>query len=235
MPHRPPAVRSWLCACVAAVVLPAAVGHGSTVRFDTNLGTFDVELYDAGMPITVTNFLSYVNANAYDSTLIHRSTTYDPLGIQIVQGGGYVLSGNSLALVATSPPIVYESGTYTNARGTIAMARGAALDSATSQFYFNVQDNPALDGNYAVFGMITGTAGLAVMDAIAGVPVYDASVQLGPAFSELPLLNPELTSNNLVVINGIAPVPEPSTLVLAGVGLAAAAFTAARRSRRLAG
>ncbi|MEI6636809.1 MAG: peptidylprolyl isomerase [Planctomycetota bacterium] len=221
-----------LLSLVAPVVLLAAslpATAGSMVRFATNVGEFDVELYDAAMPITVANFLTYVNADRYDSTIIHRSTTYNPADIQIVQGGAYLLSGGSLLPVTTDPPIVLESGSATNVRGTIAMARSSAPNSATSQFFFNVQSNPALDGNYAVFGNVVGAAGLAAIDAIGAVPVYDASVQLGAVFTELPLLNPSLDSSNVVLVQSVNVVPEPTTLALAIAGLTA---TAACRRRR---
>lgn len=214
-----------LLALVVASVLAAGAHAGTLVHFDTNLGSFDVELYDSSMPITVANFLVYVNSQRYDSTIIQRSTTYNPADIQIVQGGGYALvsGSNQLVPVLTDPPIILESGTATNVRGTIAMARSAATDSATSQYFFNVQDNSALDGNYAVFGNVIDAAGLAVLDAIGGVPVYDVSEQLGPAFSELPLLAPSLDVSSLVMVNSVVAVPEPSTMMLAAVGIAAAA------------
>ena len=221
-----------LLSLVAPVVLLAAslpATAGSLVRFATNVGEFDVELYDAAMPITVANFLTYVNADRYDSTIIHRSTTYNPADIQIVQGGAYLLSSGSLLPVTTDPPIVLESGSATNVRGTIAMARTSAPNSATSQFFFNVQSNPALDGNYAVFGNVVGATGLAAIDAIGAVPVYDVSVQLGAAFSELPLLNPALDPSNVVLVQSVNVVPEPTTLALAIAGLTAAAAYRRRR------
>jgi cyclophilin family peptidyl-prolyl cis-trans isomerase len=212
-----------LLLAIVATVLPAASRAGTVVHFDTNVGAFDVELYDTAMPITVANFLAYVNAGSYTSSLIHRSTTYNPTDIQIVQGGGYYLSGSTLLNVPTNAPIVLESGTVGNVRGTIAMARGAATDSATSQFYFNVQSNPALDGNYAVFGNVVGAAGLAALDAIGAVPVYDVSAQLGSAFAELPLTAPSLDPASLVLVKSVVAVPEPSVATLAVAGLAAAA------------
>ena len=221
-----------LLSLVAPVVLLAAslpATAGSLVRFATNVGGFDVELYDTAMPITVANFLTYVNADRYDSTIIHRSTTYNPADIQIVQGGAYLLSSGSLLPVTTDPPIVLESGSATNVRGTIAMARTSAPNSATSQFFFNVQSNPALDGNYAVFGNVVGATGLAAIDAIGAVPVYDVSVQLGAAFSELPLLNPALDPSNVVLVQSVNVVPEPTTLALAIAGLTAAAAYRRRR------
>lgn len=229
--HAPLRHANCLLVLIAAALFPAVAPAGTVVRFDTNLGGFDVELFDTSMPVTVANFLAYVNAGSYTSSLIHRSTTYNPAGIQVIQGGGFVLASNTVDSIPTFPPIILESGTASNVRGTIAMARGAATDSATSQFFFNVQSNPALDGGYAVFGSVVGPAGLGVIDAIGGLTVYDASVQLGAAFAELPLTSPSLDASSLVLVNGVsvAPVPEPSTAILALAGLAAAAF--ARRPR----
>jgi len=218
-------------AVAIAGIFPAVTRAGTIVHFDTNLVDFNVELFDTAMPITVANFLSYVSGSSYSSTLIHRSTTYNPADIQIIQGGGYLLSGNQLLPVVTSPPIVLESGTATNVRGTIAMARGAATDSATSQFFFNIQDNPALNGNYAVFGQVVGSEGLAALDTIGGVTVYDCTVQLGAAFSELPLTSSSLDASSLVLVNSIAAVPEPSTTTLVAVGLVATALAHARRQK----
>lgn len=181
--------------------------------------------------------MNYVNTGRYTNTLIHRSTTDNPADIQIIQGGGFVLDGSTINPIATDAPIPLQA-TFSNTRGTIAMARTGDPNSATSGWFFNVTDNPILNGNYAVFGIVTDLASLDVIDAIAAVPVYDVSSQLGDPFTEMPLLNytpPNLVNpGNLVLITSIAPVPEPSTFVLAGVGLAAAAFTAARRSRRVA-
>ncbi|MGI9178262.1 MAG: peptidylprolyl isomerase [Pirellulales bacterium] len=214
-----------------AGMLPTDARAGTIVHFNTNVVGFDVELFDTEMPITVANFLSYVSGSSYSSTLIHRSTTYNPADIQIIQGGGYLLSGYQILPVATSAPIVLESGTTTNVRGTIAMARGAATDSATSQYFFNVQNNPALNGNYAVFGRVVGVEGLAALDTIGAVPVYDVSVQLGLAFSELPLTSPSLDPSSLVMVNSVAAVPEPSATMLAAFGIAAAACAASPRRR----
>ncbi len=218
---------SLILPLVAAMLVAGSAPAGTIVRFDTNVASFDVELYDTTMPVTVANFLSYVNAGSYTSSIIHRSTTYNPSDIQIVQGGGYYLSANQLLSIPTSAPIILESGSVGNVRGTIAMARGAATDSATSQFYFNVQSNPVLDGNYAVFGNVVGAAGLAALDAIGAVPVYDCTAQLGAAFGEMPLSAPSLDASSLVMVNSV-PEPQPSAMILAAAGLAAVAVARRR-------
>ena len=182
------------------------------------------------MESTVANFMAYVNAGLYDSTIIHRSTTYNPTGIQIVQGGSFVLEGNAINPVSTFAPIPLQA-LYSNLRGTIAMARTADPNSATSGWYFNVANNTALDGGYAVFGSVVDAAGLSVIDAMAAVPVYNASTALGGEFLELPLTAPELVVGSLVRINSVTVVPEPSALVM--VGLAALGL-AARRGRKSA-
>jgi hypothetical protein len=83
------------------------------------------------------------------------------------------------------------------------MARTSDPNSATSQWFFNSTNNTQLDSNYAVFGRVTNAQGLAVLDAIASVQVYDASTQLGAVFSELPLIQAELAVNNLILISSI--------------------------------
>ncbi len=199
-----PGVRLVVFAIASACLAAGPARAGTGVRFTTNQGTFDVELFDATMPETAANFLAYVTSGRYSSTIFHRSTTYDPFGIQIIQGGGFTLAGNTLVPVVTNPPIRLEPSTA-NLRGTIAMARTSDPNSATSGWYFNVTNNPGLDFNYAVFGTVTGT-GLAVIDRIGAVQVYDASQQLGPTYSELPLLGPALTTSNLVIVNSVSVV-----------------------------
>lgn len=215
-----------LACCFGFAAGPASAA--TIVRFDTNFGAFDVELTDIPqMESTVANFLSYVDAGLYNSTIIHRSTTDDPFDIQIIQGGGFVLQGSTISPVSTFAPIPLQA-IYSNTRGTIAMARTSDPDSATSGWFFNVTDNAALNGGYAVFGIVTDVTGLSVIDAIAAVDVYNMSVDLGPAFSELPLVPTGPTSATLVFINSVTRVPEPSALVM--VGLAAAGI-ATRRVR----
>ncbi len=185
--------------CVTAPAGP------SVARFQSPLGDFDVLLDPNAAPRSVTNFTAYANRGAYDNSIIHRSTTYNPTGIQIVQGGGFQLADNTLNAISADPPIPLEGG-VANTRGTLAMARTAAADSATSQWYLNVTDNPGLDFNYAVFGRVLGD-GMSAIDRIGAVPVYDASSQLGATFSELPLLAPALETTNLVIFGSVRVEP----------------------------
>ena len=226
-----PALMALAC-CMGFAMGPASAA--TIVRFDTNFGVFDLELYDVPeMESTVANFMAYVNAGLYDSTIIHRSTTYNPTGIQIVQGGSFVLEGNEINPVSTFAPIPLQA-LYSNLRGTIAMARTADPNSATSGWYFNVANNTALDDGYAVFGSVVDTAenpGMTVIDAMAALTVYNASTDLGGEFLELPLTAPELVVGSLVRINSVTVVPEPSALVMVGL---AALGVAARRGRKSA-
>jgi peptidyl-prolyl cis-trans isomerase A (cyclophilin A) len=217
-----------LACCMGFAMGP--VSAATFVRFDTNFGVFDVELTEIpAMESTVANFMSYVDAGLYNSTIIHRSTTYNPSDIQIIQGGGFVLQGSTISPVSTFAPIPLQA-LYSNTRGTIAMARTNDPDSATSGWFFNVTDNLALDDGYAVFGSVIDATGLSVIDEIAGLPVYDATVQLGGAFSELPLTAPALQVGNLVIINSVTVVPEPSALVMVGLAALGVAIRRVRKS-----
>jgi peptidyl-prolyl cis-trans isomerase A (cyclophilin A) len=132
----------------------------------TNLGTAVVELDAVATPLTTNNFLQYVNDKFYDNTIFHR----------IVKSGIFVAqSGWVTAVPAVQPgqrsAIALEVGKgLSNIKGTIAMARTAEPNSATSQFILNLSDNVVLDtasGGYAVFGKIV--SGLPLLDALAGV------------------------------------------------------------------
>lgn len=121
------------------------------VKIETNFGDVVVELDRMKAPITVDNFLSYVEAKRYNNTLFHRLEHEF-----VLQGGGYTVD---LESVDEFPEIVNESGNgYKNEVGTIAMARQYAPHSATSQFFFNLADNPSLNPGrnwgYTVFGSI---------------------------------------------------------------------------------
>jgi cyclophilin family peptidyl-prolyl cis-trans isomerase len=139
------------------------------VVVSTSLGDITLELFKDRAPISVENFLQYVTEGFYPDTVFHRVKK----GFMI-QGGGYTAS---LAEKPTRPPIQNEAPNgLRNARGTLGMARRAALRSATSQFYINLVDNRMLDHTgytpdefgYAVFGRVL--SGMDIVDRIADVP-----------------------------------------------------------------
>lgn len=145
---------------------PAA--HNPIVLMETSYGTLTIELDAAKAPKSVANFLSYVQDGSYDGSLFHRVIP----GF-VAQGGGY---DANFQMLATKAPVINEARNgLSNQRGTIAMARTQDPDSATRQFYFNLQDNLSLDAGmsdgYTVFGHVT--QGMEVLDKIAQQPTGD--------------------------------------------------------------
>lgn len=147
----------------------AMTAGNTTVIIKTSMGDITAELYGDSAPISVQNFLSYVNDKFYDGTIFHRVI----LGFMI-QGGGFT---SDMQQKPTSAPIKNEADNgLKNLRGTLAMARTGVVDSATSQFFINVADNAFLNFKapnpqgygYAVFGAVT--SGMDVVDAIVAVP-----------------------------------------------------------------
>lgn len=134
------------------------------VIIETSEGVIEVTLRPDIAPETVDNFLTYVENGFYEGTIFHRVIP----GFMI-QGGGF---DENLSRKQTRGPVRNEAKpTAKNLRGTIAMARTSAPDSATSQFFINLTDNSFLDAGvrgpgYAVFGKVSG--GMGVVDAIAG-------------------------------------------------------------------
>ncbi len=170
-----------LLLCLACLVLAAPAWAAPAVLMKTSLGEITIELEESKAPLTVKNFLGYVEAKAYDGTIFHRVIP----GFMI-QGGGF---DADLKQRETRPPIKNEAANgLKNRRGTIAMARTNVVDSATSQFFINLVDNGNLDHRsadprgfgYAVFGRVT--AGMDVVDRIARVTTRRAS----PMFQDLP-------------------------------------------------
>ncbi|HRD01688.1 MAG TPA: peptidylprolyl isomerase [Candidatus Saccharicenans sp.] len=151
-----------------ALTIPALAANPK-VLMKTSRGDIVIELYPDKAPVTVENFLAYVDNKFYDGTIFHRVIK----GFMI-QGGG--LTSDMKEKAAKRPPIKNEADNgLKNLRGTIAMARTADINSATSQFFINLVDNTFLDHvpgdpakfGYAVFGKVT--QGMDVVDAIANV------------------------------------------------------------------
>jgi peptidyl-prolyl cis-trans isomerase A (cyclophilin A) len=174
---------AWILAATAFIFFlsaglpPAAAQDGEgdrpIVLLETTMGDIRLELDHAGAPKTVENFLRYVKAGFYEGTLFHRVIE----GF-IIQGGGYTSQMNQKTPLYPSIPLECRNG-LRNLRGTIAMARGREPDSATSQFFINVVDNPSLDFSqttnpnqaYAVFGRVI--EGMDVVDRISRVSVKE--------------------------------------------------------------
>jgi peptidyl-prolyl cis-trans isomerase A (cyclophilin A) len=135
------------------------------IRFETSLGDFTVELFEKDAPLSVANFLSYIDAEFFDGTIFHRIVP----GF-VIQGGGFT---EDMTQKKTQSPVKNEADNgLKNKRGTLSMARTSDINSATSQFFVNLKDNEFLDhsrGNfgYAVFAQVT--EGMDVIDKIAAV------------------------------------------------------------------
>jgi cyclophilin family peptidyl-prolyl cis-trans isomerase len=230
-----PMFRSLFVVCAGLfLLLGSNAAQGQTyVRFNTNLGNIDVMLYSSTEPNTVNNFMQYVTTGAYSNSFFHRSiqetsAQSPPDGFHIVQGGGYVISGNSINAITSLGNINDEfNSANLNVAGTIAMAREAdgsgnvIPNSANSEWYFNNADNPSLDAQgYTVFGIVANPYSLAVLNSIAAVPVpipnsldIDSSYPDGDpssVFYDLPLLNYNSSSgvqvSNIVFVNSVSTV-----------------------------
>lgn len=152
---------------IAFPVISHAVQANPKVLIKTSKGDITLELFADKAPITVNNFLSYVDEKFYNGTIFHRV-----IKDFMIQGGGFT---PEFLEKATKPPIKNEAANgLKNLRGTIAMARTPEIDSATCQFFINHVDNLNLDHKdntehfgYAVFGKVV--SGMDVVDAIASV------------------------------------------------------------------
>ena len=139
------------------------------VLFSTNHGDITLELFPETAPITVKNFLSYVEDGFYDGTVFHRAIP----GF-VIQGGGFDVA---MEQKTTQPSIKNEADNgLKNERGTLSMARTPEVNSATSQFFINLSDNAFLDHaerdfGYAVFAKVV--EGMDVVDKIAEVETAD--------------------------------------------------------------
>jgi len=162
----------------------APMGKRPVVEIVTTKGTIEAELYPDKAPISVKNFLSYVEKKFYDGTIFHR--VIGPPRNFMIQGGGFT---PDMVQKPTDPPIKNEATNgLKNERGTLAFARTRAIDSATSQFFINLKHNAFLDHRdttldgygYAVFGKVI--KGMDVVDAIARVPTGQRGM-----FADVPL------------------------------------------------
>jgi peptidyl-prolyl cis-trans isomerase B (cyclophilin B) len=139
------------------------------ITIETSEGTIKADLDEGSAPLTVENFMAYVDDGHYDGTIFHRV-----IPKFMIQGGGFTAEMEQKPCKAA---IRNEAGNgLTNDRGTLAMARTSVVDSATSQFFINTADNAFLNHSgqtpdafgYAVFGKVVD--GLDVVDSIEKVP-----------------------------------------------------------------
>lgn len=195
---------------IAAMALAVAGNAQATiVEVTTNVGKFEINLYDETTPVTVQNFLNYVSSGRYDGTVFHRSVP----GF-VIQGGGFRFEQQlPLVATATNSPIVNEP-VWSNVKATVAMAKVAGNpNSATNQWFINLANNGAnLDvqnSGFTVFGQIN-SADMAVVEAIAALPRYNFT-----GITDLPLINysnsdrddnKPLVSDNLVTIESVVVV-----------------------------
>ena len=155
----------------AGVFAGAASAANPMVVIETSMGTIKIELFEDKAPVTVKNFLQYVDDKHYDGTIFHRV-----IPTFMIQGGGFE---PGLKEKETREAIKNESdNNLSNTRGTLAMARKGQPDSATSQFFINVKDNDFLDRakardkvGYCVFAKVI--EGMDVVDKIKAVKAED--------------------------------------------------------------
>lgn len=175
------------------------------VRLETNFGDIDIELFIDDAPITVANFLDYVREGDYDQTFFHRL-----IDGFVLQGGGFRFDPDEGAIdIPTEDPIVNEFD-RTNAERTIAMAKlPSGPNTATSQWFFNLDDNAGTppngldfqNGGFTVFGRVVNDRSWDVVTTIAGLDTFD----FGSPFDDLPVTDEydgvsTITSEDLVMI-----------------------------------
>ena len=164
------ALAVWICGCAETAKTPKTetkiIPTSNVVKLETSMGNIVIKLDEQTAPVTVKNFLGYVESGFYDGTIFHRVIP----GFMI-QGGGLT---NQMVEKKTRAPILNEAENgLSNMRGTIAMARGPRSNSATSQFFINHRANEFLNyinekkPGYAVFGKVI--EGMDVVDTIASV------------------------------------------------------------------
>jgi len=167
-------IRHLLKWCLAVLITASSTTvyaeDNPRVKMVTTDGDIVIELFAKEAPISTENFLFYVREQRYDHTIFHRI-----IEGYVIQGGGY---RDGLRKIEVEEPIKSETENgLKNTRGTIAMARHSNINSATSQFFFNLKDNSGLDSNesrtgYTVFGKVV--EGLETLDYMAIVETIDS-------------------------------------------------------------
>jgi cyclophilin family peptidyl-prolyl cis-trans isomerase len=194
--------RSKKILAITAVTIASftSLSNATIVQIQTSYGNIEVNLFDTSTPKTVANFLSYIEDNAYDNSIIHRS-----IRRFVTQGGGFYFNEENVLTEISEKPSIINEPIYSSLRGTIAMAKiSGDPDSATSQWFINLEDNAIFldnqNGGFTVFGQVS-EAGMAVIDTIAAMPTANK----GGAYREIPLedTSAAITQDNTVVIDTI--------------------------------
>lgn len=186
----------------------AQANENTLVALKTDLGTIVIETYPKSAPKTVENFLEYVDSKFYDGTIFHRIVP----GF-VVQGGGMTFD---FAEKETRKPIVNESiNGLKNDYRSVAMARQSNPDSATAQFYVNLQNNSGLNATetkpgYTVFGKVV--AGMEVIEKIAKEPtgMFKAYPE-APNYAVRILSAARINANELNTLIELQNAPKPSS------------------------
>jgi peptidyl-prolyl cis-trans isomerase A (cyclophilin A) len=208
--------RLFLLSCLGLIWDAPVARAGTLAQFRTVLGDIEIELYDQDKPVTVQNFIRYVQSGRYQNEFAHRLVP----GF-VIQGGGFTITNRGTAIwdivdIPTYPAITNEFAIgpkYSNVFGTIAMAKASDPNSATSQFFFNLANNSAsLDdtnnsGGFTVFGhLLRGTNVLNFLSAFQyWNGTQSSNVVLhnyyAPPFNDLPLRQPFVMDTNFIFMD----------------------------------
>jgi cyclophilin family peptidyl-prolyl cis-trans isomerase len=190
-------------------------GAGTLAQFRTVFGDIEVELYDQDKPVTVQNFMRYIQSGRYQDVFAHRLRPEF-----VVQGGGFTITNRGTASpailsVPTYPPITNEFNVgrrFSNVYGTIAMAKlGTDTNSATSQWFINLANNTFLDAAdstnlFVVFGK--AVKGTNVLNILQNFQYWNGTQTSnlvyywqGPPFDTLPLLYPSLAETSFLFVD----------------------------------
>ncbi len=226
-------VRTRYAAAVLVVAL-STVANATVIRFNSNVGSFDVRLYDTATPLTVANMLDYVNAGDYDDSIVHRSevTTYfqQPDGSFttdqfVIQGGNAYFDENDLLdFIPQRDPVMNEPG-ISNLRGTLALAKRSSgpdpENSGTNNWFINLDDDntfldpPTNNGGFTVFGRVVHN-GMDIVDEIAELPTHDIAAtidgQLVRVGANVPMhgdFSNGVTKDNFVLFSSIEELDIP--------------------------
>jgi peptidyl-prolyl cis-trans isomerase A (cyclophilin A) len=163
----------------------------TTVTVETSHGNFIINLHDETTPITVENFLNYVSDGDYDDTIVHRT-----VNDFVIQAGGAKFEGTLPPTWIDTDGTILNEPLYSNVRGTIAMAKGSNVNSASSQWFINLKNNDFLDSTsnnaFTVFGEVT--EGMDVVELISNESRCNTNYS---GFTEVPMPNFTCTGDNV--------------------------------------